>query len=89
MDYSITYKRLENKTSLHINAMKKINKDFCPTYPYFINVNLGIDIRCLLCDGSYIIDVTEWSGIGLSFSDVLTPSKEIKDLIHKYIFNIN
>ena len=89
MIYSIEYRRLENKTNLHINALEKINKNFCSIYPYFVNINLGLDVRCLLCDGEYVIDVTQWSGVGLSFSDVLTPSKDIKDLVHKFIFDVN
>ena len=87
--YSISFKRLENKTIHHINAIKKINSDFCDIYPYFINVDLGPDVRCLLCDGTNVIDVTEWSGHGLSLSDELIPSEDIKDLIHEFVFEVS
>ena len=84
-NYNISFRRLENITSLHIKTIEKLNSKFCSIYPYFINVNLGDDVRFLLCDGEYVVDVTEWSGVGLSFSET-TPSKEVKDLIHNYLF---
>ena len=86
--YSITYKRLENKTILHIDGMRMLNKDFCSTHPYLININLGEDIRCLLCDGEYIIDITHWSGVGLTFSTEILPSFSVRELVEDYIFNI-
>ena len=87
-EYNITFRRLENKTNLHINDIKKVNKDFCSIHPYFINVNLGKDIRCLLCDGEHIIDVTEWSGFGLSLSNKVDPSEKVRDLINNFVFNV-
>jgi hypothetical protein len=88
-EYSITFRRLENKTNLHINDIKKVNKDFCSIHPYFVNVNLGKDIRCLLCDGQHIIDVTEWSGFGLSLSNKIDPTEKVKDLINNFVFDAN
>ena len=88
-EFNITFRRLENKTNLHINAIKKVNKDFCAIHPYFVNVNLGDDVRCLLCDGEYIIDISEWSGLGLSLSKEIDPNENIRDLINKFVFNAN
>jgi hypothetical protein len=76
-EYSITFRRLENKTNLHINDIKKVNKDFCSIHPYFVNVNLGI------------IDVTEWSGFGLSLSNKIDPTEKVKDLINNFVFDAN
>lgn len=87
--YSISFKRLENKTIHHINAIKKINSDFCVIYPYLINVDLGPDVRILLCDGTNVIDISEWSGIGLSISKEINPTEDIKDLIHEFVFEVS
>ena len=88
MNWNINFRRVENKTNLHINYIKDLNSKFCCIYPYFINVNLGPDVRTLLCDGEHIIDVSEWTGIGLSLSEEIDPSKEVRNLINKYIFEL-
>jgi len=87
-EFNITFRRLENKTNLHINAIKKVNKDFCAIHPYFVNVNLGEDVRCLLCDGEYVIDISEWSGLGLSLSKKIDSNENIRDLINKFVFDV-
>jgi hypothetical protein len=87
-EYSITFRKLENKTNIHIQYLEEENDNFCMIHPYFVNVNLGDDVRCLLCDGEYVVDVTEWSGIGLSFSEEVKPSEKSLELIHDYIFEL-
>ena len=86
MNWNINYRRLKNLTNLHIKDIEKINSDFCSFYPYFINVNLGKDVRTLLFDGKYIIDVSKWSGIGLCLSKEFDPEEEVKNIIHEFIF---
>ena len=88
MSWSIKFRRLENKTNIHIKAINKLNSDFCCIYPYFINVNLGKDVRILLCDGEYIVDISEWSGIGLSISEEINPTEEVLNIIHNFLFNV-
>lgn len=86
MNWTIKFRRLENKTNIHIKAIYKLKPDFCSFYPYFINVNLGKDVRVLLCDGKNIIDVSDWSGSGLSLSKEVDPTEEVKNIVNEFVF---
>lgn len=86
--YDITYRKLLSYTMHHANVVRKINPNFCLHSPYFINVELGDDIRTLICDGEYIIPVT-WNGRGMELSEEVKPSDRVLRLIHLELFDVD
>ena len=82
----ITFRLVNNITLYHIKEIENKNKRFCTHKPYLINVNIGPKFKVLLCDGEYIMDITDWSGIGMSMTSEVEPSKRVRSLVEQYLF---
>ena len=83
--FKVSFRHLERKTNLHVVEAKKIEPRFCMIKPIAINISIpGKDV-VLLFDGSYIVNLTTWSGVGLSFSKEIEPDQSMTDTLHKWL----
>src|SRR5210317_1277765 len=83
--FKVAFRYLEIKNNLHIAEVEKIEPNFCMIRPIAINISIPDKDVFLLFDGSYIIDLTNWSGVGLGFSKEFKPKQSILDSLHKWL----
>lgn len=89
MKYSITYRWIINLTGNHVRYLREKEPNFCTISPIIVNVCLGDEQQVLITDGTYVLDIENWSGIGLKLSQEYEPNPEIKNLIHKKVFEVD
>ena len=89
MKYEIKYRWIINLTGHHVRSLREKEPNFCTLSPVIINVNLGDEKHVFCCDGTYLIDISNWSGIGLKLSEEYDPNPQIKDLVHSKVFDVD
>jgi hypothetical protein len=84
--YRIIYRRINYKSTSHINYLKEREPRFCVIHPYIININLHPTYKVVAFDGEYFVEIDSWSGIGIGFSNpIKNPPQDLVDSVHNYI----